>query len=121
MRGCGEFNLANVGLNMLALRKTMKMSQEVLAERLNLSRNAVGSIERGDTIPSLDTLMQICQVFHVAPNDLLSADIAASYSVDPEMVRLSHEMEGFDESQKARVYSIMGTVISGVRAESLAK
>lgn len=40
-------------------------NQEALAEVLDVSREAVGEWERGETLPSLQYLLKICDLYHV--------------------------------------------------------
>ncbi len=48
------------------LRKQSKMSQEMLANKLNVSRQAVTKWETGAGIPSLESLMDIAKLFNVS-------------------------------------------------------
>ncbi len=45
-------------------------TQERLAEEADLNKNSIGSIERGDSSPSIDTLAKIAEAFGVALHDL---------------------------------------------------
>ena len=49
----------SIGENIRKYRKTKKMTQETLAERAGLSVNYIGSIERGEKLPSLETFIVI--------------------------------------------------------------
>lgn len=59
----------DVGKHIRALRKERSFSQEVLAENLHMTRQAVSQWETGHTQPDLDTLKNIGQFFDV---DLLT-------------------------------------------------
>lgn len=48
-----------------SVRKSLKLTQEVFAEKLGLSRNFIWMIERGDRAPSDRTIQDICNKFHV--------------------------------------------------------
>ncbi len=41
------------------IRKSMKLTQSQFAELAGLSEDSVGKIERGDTVPTIDTLYKI--------------------------------------------------------------
>ena len=49
------------------------MSQEQLAERADLHRTYVGSIERGERNVSLDNFVKIAHALSVSPAELLEA------------------------------------------------
>ena len=51
--------------NMKACRESQGISQEKLAEYANLHRTYIGSIERGEKIPSLVTVIKISKALNV--------------------------------------------------------
>ena len=53
------------------LRKLNKMSQEQLAERLNVSRQSVSKWEAGESLPDIDRLPELSRIFHVTTDYLL--------------------------------------------------
>ena len=56
--------------NLLQLRKYHKMTQEDIADKLGVSRQAVAKWESGETVPDLDKCRQIAEVFGVTLDDL---------------------------------------------------
>ncbi|CDA77990.1 helix-turn-helix domain-containing protein [Negativibacillus massiliensis] len=60
-----------LGKRVLQLRKEKGWSQERLAEKSGISNNYVSNIENCYSIPSLETLMKLCDAFQITPNDLL--------------------------------------------------
>jgi len=59
---------------MYLYRKEMGLTQEELAELLELDNSYVSLLERGARVPSLITLDRIAKVFGVKPYDLLVVD-----------------------------------------------
>ena len=53
-----------------ALRRRAGLSQEQLAERLGVSRQAVSKWENGSAVPGLDKLQALCQCFQVTMDQL---------------------------------------------------
>lgn len=53
------------------LRKGQGWSQELLAEKLNISRQTLSKWELGDSKPNIDNLIQIRNVFDVTYEYLL--------------------------------------------------
>lgn len=53
-------------------RKKAKMTQEELAQILNISASALGMYEQGRRIPSLDTLAQLSRVYGVSLDYLVT-------------------------------------------------
>ena len=46
-------------------------NQELTAEEANISKDTISKIERGITIPNTLTLLKVCQVLKITPNQLL--------------------------------------------------
>ncbi len=57
----------------LELRTKSRLSQEELAEKVNVTRQAVSRWETGETIPNIDTLKLLSKLFDVSINTLLGA------------------------------------------------
>ena len=56
--------------NLNALRKLRQMTQEDLAEKLGVTRQAVAKWEAGDSVPDLDKCRMLADVFGVSLDDL---------------------------------------------------
>lgn len=64
----------NIAKNISELRKANKLTQLELAEKLNYSDKAISRWERGDTLPDIDILCKICELFNVPFEFLISSD-----------------------------------------------
>lgn len=62
------------------LRRENGMSQEDLAEKLDVSRQSVSKWESGGSIPDLDKILKLSAVFGVSTDYLLKEDAAAEVS-----------------------------------------
>ncbi len=60
---------------LIHLRTAYKLSQEEIAEKLHVSRQAVSKWETGQTLPQIDTVLLICSYFDVSADDLLRDDV----------------------------------------------
>ena len=60
-----------LGRNVAKLRKSLKLTQEVLAEKLDVSTRHVQSIEGGLRVPSLTVFVRLREVLKCEWNDLL--------------------------------------------------
>lgn len=54
-----------IGINISELRKSRKMTQADLALMLNYSDKAISRWEKGNTLPDIDVLLKICDIFGV--------------------------------------------------------
>lgn len=57
--------------NLKTLRKESGMLQRELAQKLNMTKNAVSGWEVGRNQPDYDTLLLICDIFDVSADDML--------------------------------------------------
>lgn len=59
-----------LGLNIMYYRRKAKLTQEALAERVNISRQHMQRIETAHSVPSLDLVFQIATTLEVEPYKL---------------------------------------------------
>ena len=69
------------GDNLKKIRKNKKMSQEELAEKVNVSRQSVSKWETGDAYPEMNNILELCKIFNCRINDLVHSDISDFSSV----------------------------------------
>lgn len=62
-----------IGKNIREHRRQRRFSVENLAEFLELSESYIGLLERGDRCPSLKIVYKLCDLYGIAPNELLTA------------------------------------------------
>lgn len=65
----------NFSDNLKRLRKENNLSQEELAEKLNVSRQSVSKWESNSAYPEMDKIIQISNMFNVGIDELLNKDI----------------------------------------------
>lgn len=73
------------GDNLRNLRKSKKMSQEKLAEKIGVSRQSVSKWECGEAYPEMDNILTLCNIFHCKINDLVHEDITDIDSLGEEV------------------------------------
>lgn len=66
----------SISENLQILRKTKNMSQEELAEKLNVSRQAVSKWESGSGYPETEKIISICEIFDCSMDELVKGKIA---------------------------------------------
>lgn len=65
----------NLSNNLQNLRKQKEMSQEELAEKLNVSRQAISKWETGETIPETEKIITLCEIFNCSMDTLVKGNI----------------------------------------------
>ena len=64
-----------LGQKIAILRNAMKISQEQLAEKLEVSRQSVSKWESDKTTPEVNVILQLASIFNITLDDLLRDDI----------------------------------------------
>ena len=91
------FNTQAFGRKLAQLRKNADMTQSELAERLNVTRQAVSKYEIGDSFPDVSILVLIAETFDISVDEL----ICATESTMGEAAILNSLAQGSTLSDKA--------------------
>lgn len=84
-----------MGERLAELRRTGGMSQEELAERLDVSRQAVSKWERGESQPDIGNLIAISELYGVSIDYLAKGDMEMSAGGHDEEPPSHYKEEGF--------------------------
>ncbi len=68
-------NTVDIGKYLTELRKYYKITQDELAGRLRVTRQAVSKWENGTAIPDIELLMKLSEIYGISINDILKADL----------------------------------------------
>lgn len=66
------FDTMKFGKALSTLRKEADLTQNEVADRLNLSRQAISKYERGESFPDISVLVMIAELFNVTLNELIN-------------------------------------------------
>ena len=77
-------NYKDLGRRIRMLRQKQHMTQERLAEAIDMSSSFLGHIERGTRVASLETLVQIINVLDVSADYLLAGSLENRNDEDGE-------------------------------------
>lgn len=89
---------------LLTLRKANNMTQEQLAEKLDVSRQSVSKWEGGQAVPELDKIIALSAVFDVTTDSLLKPTEIDDLSVKTEMLEKQQQMMLVREQKNRRVF-----------------
>lgn len=98
----------SLGQNLQFLRKRDNITQEQLAEVLEVSRQSVSKWESDTTYPEMDKLLQLSNLFHCTLDDLVQKDISTQYVEDK--CNYNEFMNQFSK----RITTGVGLILSGV-------
>ena len=93
-------------------RKKKGWTMDKLAEKVNLSVNYVGDLERGVKTPSLETFIRIVEALDVSADVLIRDSVVlASYVADDE---LSRKLSRLTPGQKKAATDILNAYIDNI-------
>ena len=69
-----ELDFRAIGARLLQARARMGITQAEAAERAGISDRTYADIERGTVNMRVETLLRICEVMKLSPNDLLTEE-----------------------------------------------
>lgn len=98
-----------VGVRIKAARERAGMTQEQLAEAVDLSSEHVSVIERGAKSPRLDTFVKISNALRVSPNTLL-LDVA-EYASDGAISELSLAVAKLPPEEQRRILNAVRALV----------
>ncbi len=101
------------GENLKKIRILKKLSQEDLAEKVNVSRQSVSKWETGDAFPTMNNLLELCKIFHCKINDLVNDSIIDIDSLGDEVKTKVVSLKK-EEQKKMKVLSKIISVISKI-------
>lgn len=70
------FNFSTIGNKLFSIRKKMGLTQAEVAEKAELSARTYADIERGSVNMRIETVLRICSVLHITPDEILTTDEA---------------------------------------------
>lgn len=82
-------DFVRVGNKISSERKLTNLTQDELASKLFVSRQLVSKWENGTGIPSIDVLLELCNIFHITFEVLLCLD--ENTSIDNKDLFKGHE------------------------------
>lgn len=87
-------NTQLIAMNLVRLRRDQSWTQDELAEKLHISRQAISKWETGASIPSLEVLIELSKLYKVTINEIVDppnckriSDFEEIVCVDPSELR----------------------------------
>ena len=99
-----------IGNKINQLRKLSGMTQEQLAEKLNVSRQTISKWESDSTSPDLESIVKISRIFHVSLDDLLKEGEAGEANKTDEQITLEDLMKINLHNRKMTLLLISGLI-----------
>lgn len=93
----------NFSEKLVTLRKAKDLTQEQLAEKLNVSRQSVSKWESSQAVPELDKIVAMSAVFDVTTDYLLKSSEIDDLSVKTEMLEKQQQQMLLREQRQGNI------------------
>ncbi len=88
----------------IALRKGRELTQEQLAEQLNVSRQSISKWESGQVIPEVEKIVALSKAFNVTLDYLLKPSEIDELSVKTDMLELQQKQLLSREQTRTKIF-----------------
>ena len=79
------FDFIQIGNKLHSIRKRMGLTQAGVAEAAGLADRTYADIERGSVNMRIETILRICNVLHITPDEILTEDSPSPTSRQDEL------------------------------------
>lgn len=99
-------NQEKIGKFISQKRKEVNLTQEDLAEKLNISKNAISKWERGLNLPNVSIMQELCEILNITIIELLNGEETTKEEGYLEYIKYH------DKKQKQKITIIFITLIT---------
>jgi transcriptional regulator with XRE-family HTH domain len=103
----------HIGVQIKNLRVSKGFTQDVFAEKLQLTPNYISAVERGVKSPSLDALIAMINILGVSADEVFADVIDNVYSIQTTI--LSADIRTIPLEEQKRIFAVVKTMISEVK------
>ena len=103
-------DLIKIGKFIANCRKEKKITQEQLAEKLYITDRAVSKWERGLSLPDADKMLDLCNIFDISVNELLTGEKIDMKDYEKKTQELLLELAKQDELKNKRLITDMWVI-----------
>lgn len=108
-----------LGQKIFELRNEQKMSQRDLAEKLNVSRQSISKWETDASVPELDKLIMLSDLFHITMDELVKDEIHEKSTDEEKETTEKNSSETVIINKQMSTQKIIGFILLGAGILSL--
>ena len=105
-------DISIIGTKLYHIRKKTGLSQEEAAWQAGLSSRTYADIERGEVNARIDSIIKICKVFHITPNDIMTDNNDGSDKSNEDLVA---QIDLLPIKEKKAALKILAAYIEAMR------
>lgn len=105
-----------IGVQIARIRKEREITQEQLAESVDVATETISRLERGVSIPSLKTLARISEALHVSLKDLFDFEYPQKpvSAIEKESMKLLAYLKSKQVDDIKMCYRILKTIFEQI-------
>ena len=103
----------SIGRNIRKYRTEHKLKQDELAEKAGLSSNYIGMVERGEKIPSLESLINILNSLEISADMVLCDVLSSGYRTKNSL--LLEQIATLSKEDQRAVYAVIESLVANLR------
>lgn len=104
-------DLIKIGKFIADCRKEKKITQEQLAEKLNITDRAVSKWERGLSLPDADKMLSLCNILGISVNELLNGEKIMKEDYKKKTEKLLIELTKIEEEKDKKIFINMWVLL----------
>ena len=104
-------DFSGIGKNIRKYRKQRGLTLEALAEKVGLSTNYVGALERGEKALALKTLINIVDALDITADMVLCDVTKNGYKVKSSV--LTEKLEALSPSEREKILQMVDIMLDG--------
>ena len=101
----------NIGEKLFELRKAKNMTQDYVAEKLNVSRQSVSKWETNQSTPDFDKIVPLCELYEISPNELLMDEKKENVSDETSTITKGKEIN-YENMTRSQIKQKSAEVVS---------
>ncbi|MFD2114592.1 helix-turn-helix domain-containing protein [Paenibacillus yanchengensis] len=110
-----EYNKKQVGERIRERRKSFNLTQEDFAERIGRVPKFCADIERGQVGMSIETLLSICSLLKLTPNELLLPDSTIfTTENNTEIDMITSALQQCNDQQRKDAYALLKLFLTAI-------
>ena len=106
------FDFTTIGNKLYTFRKRMGLTQAEVAEGAELSTRTYADIERGSVNMRIETILKICKVLHITPDEVLTSDDSSLSAKEEE---LWQRLQSCSYPEKKTAFKLLGVYLDSVK------
>jgi len=100
------FEFTTIGNRLFSIRKKMGMTQSEVAEAAELSTRTYADIERGSVNMRIETVLKICNVLHITPDEILTTEDSSISARQQELWERLNDCSPKDKETALKLLSV---------------